>query len=79
MSLSMHPPEFGGPGTVALRCPDEELKKYVEHVDARIGAANDRYEREVLPKKIAAEERAEKEREQQRVRVEEARQVAEGL
>jgi hypothetical protein len=49
VSMSMHPPRLEG-GDVHIRPPDKELKAYVAHVDQRIKAANERYEREVLPK-----------------------------
>ena len=71
----MHPPELSD-STIRIRLPDDELGGYVRHVDERIGAANERYELNVLPRlREAAKRRKEAERQTaQRLRV--ARRVA---
>lgn len=78
ISLSMHPPELCG-RTIRIRPPDDELECYVRHVDERIGAANERYESEVLPRlQEAVERRKEVERQTAR-RLRAAREVASEL
>lgn len=49
ISLSMHPPRLAY-DVVHIRPPDDELEKYVAHVDEQIGHANARYANEVLPR-----------------------------
>jgi hypothetical protein len=53
----MHPPRLEG-RTVRLTPPDQELEKYVEHVDACIANANEQFERVVLPQLREEAERA---------------------
>src|SRR5437899_672855 len=53
-SASMHPPKLSG-STVMLRPPDNEISAYVANVDARIEAANDFFESQVLPALEGAE------------------------
>jgi hypothetical protein len=79
MPLSMHPPQLREPGTVYIRPPDEELKKYVEHVDERIASANRRYETEVIPRRLSADERERAEAEALTARLAEAQRRAKEL
>ncbi|MHB8382051.1 MAG: hypothetical protein ACYDC3_06890 [Candidatus Binataceae bacterium] len=58
ISMSMHPPEISG-GEIGISPPDNELERYVRHVDERIDAANQRYSREVLPQITLQEQRDE--------------------
>jgi hypothetical protein len=74
MSMSMHPPRLEG-SDVHIRPPDKELKDYVTHVDQRIKAANERYEREVLPKHRAQETHRTKEQK----RIDDAQKEADQL
>ena len=76
--LSMHPPQLSG-STVLLMPPDGELDAYVANVDARIAAANDFFEAQVLPHLQAAEARAQEDKASEQTRVAEARRKAEEL
>ncbi len=76
--VSMHPPELQG-ASVHIRPPDDELGKYVAHVDERIGHANESYERDALPQLKAAGQRVIADQEEERRRLEEARRKAEEL
>jgi len=75
---SMHPPKLSG-STVMLRPPDNELDAYVANVDARIEAANDFFERQVLPSLEAAEAQARQRRGDDQKRIDDARRKAEDL
>jgi hypothetical protein len=77
-SLSMRPPQLSG-ATVRLMCPDNELDAYVANVDARIEAANDFFESQVLPSLEAAEASAQRDRASAQARVAEAQRRAEKL
>lgn len=77
ISVSMHPPEING-RTISIKPPDDEVKKYITHIDERIAAVNQFYEAQVLPElRRRAERQAEGEAERKR-RIEEAqRQIEE--
>jgi hypothetical protein len=75
---SMHPPKLSG-STVMLQPPDNELEAYVANVDARIEAANDFFERQVLPSLEAAEVQARQRRDDDQRRIDDARRKAEDL
>jgi len=78
ISMGMHPPERSG-STIRLMCPDSELEAYVANVDARIAAANDSFERQVLPSLEAAEASAQRDRAAAQARVADAQRRAENL
>ena len=76
MRLSMHQPMLSG-STVRLMPPDDEFDDYIQHLDARIAATNEWYERNVLPQRLAAEERTKREQEEDTARLAEAKRKAE--
>lgn len=78
MSLSMHAPEQGH-GAIRLRPSDNEVEKYVTHVDERIAAANERYRTEELPRQRAEQERRNAEQADQERRIDEASKRLKGL
>jgi hypothetical protein len=78
ISMSMHPPVLSG-ATVHIRPPDNELEKYVAHVDERIAAANAYYEREVLPALDRAEAEERQHQEDEQKRIDDAKRLADNL
>jgi hypothetical protein len=78
VALSMRPPELEGT-LVRLTPPDAELQKYVSNMDDRISAANERYQREVLAKRRAEEDRRQQTIDDTQRRIWEARRRAEDL
>ena len=72
----MHQPMLSG-STVRLMPPDDEFDDYIQHLDARIAATNEWYERNVLPQRLAAEERTKREQEEDTARLAEAKRKAE--
>ena len=64
-SLDMHRPKASG-ASVSIRPPDNELERYVEHLDECIAAANARYESEIVPRRRA--QIAKREAETERIR-----------
>lgn len=77
-SLSHAPPQVRG-SRVTLRVPEDAVKAAVEALDAQIGAANDWYENQVLPRLRAEEEGRRKEKEEENRRLEAARRQLEEL
>jgi len=75
---SMHPPTLSG-STVMLQPPDNEFDAYVANLDARIEAANDFFERQVLPRLESAEAQARQRREDDQRRIDDTRRKAENL
>jgi len=73
ISVSMHPPKLFG-DEIRLRPPDNEVEKYVLHVDERIAAANKRFQSEVLPRRRREQDAAQRARQEQEQRLAEARQ-----
>lgn len=78
ISLSMHPPTLSG-ATVHIRPPDNELEAYVKHIDERIAAANDYFEREVLPALDRAEAQERQRREDEQKRIDDAKRRADNV
>jgi hypothetical protein len=78
MPVGMHSPRLEGP-TVRIRPPHDQLKQYVEHVDARIAHANFRYQEEVLPEIEDQQKQARAQEAQRDERLEKARREAEDL
>ncbi len=78
MKLSMHPPALSG-SIVELMLPDDEFDAYIESLDARIAAANEYFERQVLPQLEAAEAREKERHRDEEKRMAEARRRAETL
>jgi hypothetical protein len=76
--LSMHPPRLSG-STVRLMLPDNEFDEYIQNLDARIAAANEYFERQVLPGLQSAQARETVRRDEERRRVEKARRRADGM
>jgi hypothetical protein len=76
--VRMHSPRLEG-STVRIRPPHDQLKQYVEHVDARIAHANSRYEQEVVPQMEEQQEHARAQEEERQERLERARREAEDL
>jgi hypothetical protein len=66
--ISMHPPEIRG-GSIYITPPDDEVEKYVAHIDERIAAANRVYQDEVMPdlRRRAERDAAAKAEEQRRI------------
>ena len=63
-SVSFGPPKISG-STAILRVPGAMVKTAVELVDKQIAAANEWYEREVLPRFQAAEDEAQRNHERE--------------
>ena len=78
MKLSMHPPTLSG-SIVELMLPDDEFDAYIESLDARIAAANESFERHVLPEVEAAEARENERHRAEAKRMAEARRRADTL
>jgi hypothetical protein len=76
--VGMSSPRLKGP-TVRMRPPHNQLKQYVDHVDARIAHANSRYEQEVLPEIEEQQKQATAQEGEREVRLEKARREAEEL
>ena len=76
--LSMHPPRLSG-STVKLMLPDNEFEEYMQNLDARIAAANDYFERHIVPELQAADAQETMRRDEERKRIEEARRRADRL
>jgi hypothetical protein len=76
--VGMSSPRLEGP-TVRMRPPHNQLKQYVDHVDARIAHANSRYEQEVLPEIEEQQKQATAQEGEREVRLEKARREAEEL
>jgi hypothetical protein len=76
--VGMSTPRLEGP-TVRIRPPHNQLKQYVDHVDARIAHANSRYEQEVLPEIEEQQKQATAQEGEREVRLEKARREAEEL
>jgi hypothetical protein len=79
ISMGMHPPTLSGPRGVELQLPDGELEAYVANIDARIAAANDYFERQVLPSLMAAEASAQRDEASAQARVDDVQRRAENL
>src|ERR671914_76339 len=78
MPVGMRSPRLEGP-TVRIRPPHDQLRQYVEHVDARIAHANSRYEREVLPQIEEQQAQVRAQEDEREERLEKARREAEEL
>jgi hypothetical protein len=78
MPVGMHSPRREGP-TVRIRPPHDQLRQYVEHVDARIAHANSRYEREVLPQIEEQQAQVRAQEDEREERLGKARREAEDL
>jgi hypothetical protein len=48
-SASMHPPQIVERNEVMLRCPDNEIERYVTNLRERVEGTNSYYNREVAP------------------------------
>jgi hypothetical protein len=59
--------------------PDNEFDEYIQNMDARIAAANEYFERQVLPGLQSAQARERLRRDEDRKRIEEARRRADGM
>jgi hypothetical protein len=71
-------PRLEGP-TVRIRPPHDQLRQYVEQVDARIAHANSRYEREVLPQIEEQQVQVRAQEDKREERLDKARREAEDL
>jgi len=76
--LSMHPPRLSG-STVRLMLPDNEFDEYIQNLDGRIAAANDYFERQVLPGLHAGQARETQRRDEEQKRIQEARRRADRM
>jgi hypothetical protein len=76
--VGMSSPRLGGP-TVRIRPPHDQLRQYVEQVDARIAHANSRYEREVLPQIEQQQMQVRAQEDKREERLDKARREAEDL
>jgi hypothetical protein len=72
ISSGMHPPHVSG-DEVFIRPPDTDIDEYVNHVILRIKAANEWYEREMVPRIVAEESAVEEKRNSEAERIESAR------
>jgi hypothetical protein len=76
--VGMQSPRLEGP-TVRIRPPHDQLRLYVEHVDARMAHANSRYEQEVLPQIEEQQAQVRAQEDEREERLEKARREAEDL
>lgn len=65
--------------TAYLTTPDDELERYVEHLDQRIEATNHWYETEIVPAIQASEDEAERKAKETDRRLADARRRAKDL
>lgn len=78
ISISMHPPKVRG-NKVMIRFPDDELEKYLDHVEERIDAVNEHFENKVLPRIKAKQKKEEEEREKKEKRINKAQKRADEI
>jgi hypothetical protein len=74
----MHPPRLSG-SDIYITPPDNEVERYISHIDERIAAANVAYEKHILPKVRAAEEAEARAKEDEKRRLDEVRRKIENL
>ncbi len=78
VSSSMYPPKVNG-SRVTLHVQDDRMAEYVADVDARIAAANEYYENEVLPAQVAKATAEQDARDEVTRRIAEAQRIADTL
>ncbi len=78
LPASMPPPRVVD-DTIRLHTPDAEVEEHVEHLDARITAANEHYAAQVLPLRRAEQEERDRQAAERQQRLEDAQRRVDAL
>ena len=78
-SASMHPPQIVERNEVMLRCPDNEIERYVTNLRERVEGTNSYYNREIAPELQRRHEAREVQQVEDERRLDEARKRLEDL